>query len=66
MAGKRQNVFVEVEKLETLKSSSTDAKGIIGVLAWSMCVHVRRRRFVAKKEATLVANVKHYAMMRAM
>ena len=31
-----------------------------------MCDHVRRRRFVAtKKKATLVENVKQYAMMRA-
>ena len=40
---------------------------IIGVFAWSACDHVGRRRFVIMKaKATLVANVKPYAVMRAM
>ena len=45
--------------VETYILSSTDAVGIIGVLAWSACVREGRRRFVATK-----AN--QNAMMRAM
>ena len=48
--------------------SSTVAEGIIGVFAWSACDRELRRRFVAikTKEATLIARVREYAMMRAM
>ena len=48
--------------------NSTDAEGIVGVLAWSASDGEGRRRFVATKtkDATLVAHVKQYAMIRAM
>ena len=64
---KKQNALVDVEDLETFVSNSTDAEGFFGVLTWSACDREGRRRFVARKtEATLVAKVKQYAMMRAM
>ena len=68
LARKRQNVFFEVEELETYTLSSADAEGIIGVFAWSACDCEGRRRLVVvkTKEATRVASMKQYAMMRAM
>ena len=67
LARERQNVFVEVEKLEAYILSSKDTAGIIGVLVWSACDHEGRRRSVAIKRegTTLVASTKQYAMMRA-
>ena len=49
LARERQNVFVEVEELETYILSSKDTEGIIGVLVWSACDHEGRRRSVAIK-----------------
>ena len=71
LARERQNVFVEVEELETyiyffyIYFSST---GVIGVLAWSVCDREERRKFVAMKtrKTTLVANMKQYVLMRAL
>ena len=67
LARERQNVFVEVEELETYILSSKDTEGVIGVLAWSACDHEGRKRSVAIKRegTTLVANTKQYAVMRA-
>ena len=63
----KHNVLVHVEELETYILSSTDADGILDVSAWNAYDHRRRRRLIALKtmEATLVANAKQYATMRA-
>ena len=47
--------------------SSTDAAGIVGVLAWKAYDEEGRTRFVSMKarEATVAANVKLHATMRA-
>ena len=67
LARERQNVFVEMEKLETSLLSSKDTEDIIGVLVWSACDHEGCRRSVATKRerTTLVASTKQYAVLRA-
>ena len=67
LARERQNVFVEVEKLETYLLSSKDTEGIIGVLVWTACDNEGCRRSAAIKRGrtTLVASTKQYAVMRA-
>ena len=67
LARERQNVFVEMEELETYISGPTDNEGIIGVFAWCACDHEQRTKFAVKrKKTTLVTNVKQYEVMRAM
>ena len=57
---------MEVEELEIYLSCPTDVEGIIDALAWKVCDHEERRRFVAIRtgEGTLVADVRQYAMLR--
>ena len=54
----RQNVFVEMEEMETHILSLKDTEGIIDVLAWSACDHEGTRRIapVKREKTTLVAN----------
>ena len=47
LAIQRQNVFVEMEELETCM---TDTEGIIGVLPWSACDHEGGRRFCSNEK----------------
>ena len=47
LARERQKVFVEMKEMEKHILSPVGMEGIIGVLAWSVCDHEGRRRFVA-------------------
>ena len=44
LARERQNAFVEMEELEKYILGPIDIDDLIGVLAWSPCVHEGRRR----------------------
>ena len=59
LARGRQSVFVEGEELETYIYIYIYISGVC------VCDHVERRRMKQGKKTTLGANVKQYAMMRA-